>query len=134
MLFSHTVRGERFAFPDLRALLARANEPNSVDALAGLTATSERERIDGFQLFNTQSRVASKGVYLRRPDLGRMLSDHSRELLSARCPTGRDLQVVIGDGLSAAAVAKQSPGLLDRLRIAGGRSGGRSSCGTVASA
>src|SRR3954463_6650130 len=45
MPYSHTVRGERFAFPDLRALLAKANEAKSGDALAGLAARSERERV-----------------------------------------------------------------------------------------
>ncbi|HEX4612244.1 MAG TPA: ethanolamine ammonia-lyase subunit EutB [Urbifossiella sp.] len=45
MPYTHTVRGERFTFPDLRALLARANEPKSGDALAGVAAGSERERV-----------------------------------------------------------------------------------------
>src|SRR4051794_8985814 len=44
MAYSHTVRGERFAFADLRDLLARANEPKAGDRLAGLAARSERER------------------------------------------------------------------------------------------
>ncbi len=45
MPYSHTVRGERFAFADLRDLLARANEEKSGDRLAGLAARSERERV-----------------------------------------------------------------------------------------
>jgi ethanolamine ammonia-lyase large subunit len=45
MPYAHAVRGERFTFPDLRDLLARANEPKSGDALAGLAARSERERV-----------------------------------------------------------------------------------------
>src|SRR5262252_7231217 len=45
MPFSHTVRGERFAFADLRELLAKANEPKAGDELAGLAARSERERV-----------------------------------------------------------------------------------------
>lgn len=45
MPFSHTVRGERFTFADLRELLAKANEPKSGDSLAGVGATSERERV-----------------------------------------------------------------------------------------
>src|SRR5438067_414369 len=44
MPFTHTLRGERFTFPDLRALLARANEPKSGDDLAGIAARSDRER------------------------------------------------------------------------------------------
>jgi ethanolamine ammonia-lyase large subunit len=44
MTFTHTLRGERFAFADLRALLATANEPKAGDALAGIAAPSERAR------------------------------------------------------------------------------------------
>ncbi len=44
MPFSHTIRGERFVFPDLRDLLARASEAKSGDQLAGIAARSERER------------------------------------------------------------------------------------------
>jgi ethanolamine ammonia-lyase large subunit len=40
-----TVRHERFTFPDLRAVFARANEEKSGDRLAGLAASSERERV-----------------------------------------------------------------------------------------
>jgi ethanolamine ammonia-lyase large subunit len=45
MLFTHTIRGERFTFADLRELFARANELKSGDELAGLAARSERERV-----------------------------------------------------------------------------------------
>ncbi|MDB5312552.1 MAG: eutB [Gemmataceae bacterium] len=45
MSYSHTVRGERFAFSDLRDLLAKANELKSGDGLAGIAAASERERV-----------------------------------------------------------------------------------------
>ncbi len=76
------------------------------------------ERIAAFQLFDARTRATSKAEYLRRPDLGRTLSDESRELVRTRCPAGCELQVVIGDGLSATAVAVQAPGLLDRLRDA----------------
>jgi ethanolamine ammonia-lyase large subunit len=44
MAFSHTTRGERFVFADLRELLAKANELKSGDELAGVAARSERER------------------------------------------------------------------------------------------
>jgi ethanolamine ammonia-lyase large subunit len=44
MPFTHTLRGERFTFADLRELLAKANEPKAGDVLTGIAATSERER------------------------------------------------------------------------------------------
>jgi ethanolamine ammonia-lyase small subunit len=49
------------------------------------------------------------------PERGRRLSALARDLLQSRCPAGADLQVAIGDGLSAAAVIAQVPGLLPLL-------------------
>jgi ethanolamine ammonia-lyase large subunit len=45
MSFRAAVRGEAFTFADLRELLAKASEEKSGDALAGLAAGSERERV-----------------------------------------------------------------------------------------
>lgn len=45
MAYSQTIRNERFVFPDLRDLLAKANETKSGDELAGIAARSERERV-----------------------------------------------------------------------------------------
>ena len=53
--------------------------------------------------------------YLMRPDLGRRLDPAARAAVSANCPAGADVQVVIGDGLSVAAVVRQVPLLLPLL-------------------
>ena len=45
MPYSHTIRSEKYTFLDLKALLAKANEPKSGDLLAGISARNERERI-----------------------------------------------------------------------------------------
>lgn len=45
MPYTSTIRGERFTFVDLREVLAKANEIKSGDELAGIVASSERERI-----------------------------------------------------------------------------------------
>jgi ethanolamine ammonia-lyase small subunit len=65
-----------------------------------------------WQLLEVQTRAAGKGEYLMRPDLGRRLCESARAEVAAQCPRGADLQVVIGDGLSVAAVVKQVPPLL----------------------
>jgi ethanolamine ammonia-lyase large subunit len=44
-VYSTTIRGERFVFPDLKTLLAKANEEKSGDRLAGIAAGTERERV-----------------------------------------------------------------------------------------
>lgn len=68
-----------------------------------------------FQLFEVRTRAESKEEYLLRPDLGRQLNDAARDLIRKECPTSCELQITIGDGLSAAAVAAQVPELLPRL-------------------
>ncbi len=44
MTFSATLRSQKFSFPDLRAVMAKANEEKSGDMLAGIGATSHLER------------------------------------------------------------------------------------------
>lgn len=45
MNLAAVIRGERFCFPGLREVFARANEEKSGDQLAGLAAATERERV-----------------------------------------------------------------------------------------
>jgi len=73
------------------------------------------DRDEKHQLFWTQTRARTKEEYLMRPDLGRRFDDESRERVGINCPTAVDFQVVVGDGLSSAAVTAQAPRLLDLL-------------------
>lgn len=88
---------------------------DAVQAETDLLRDFGSERVARYELFETRTRAASKAEHLCRPDLGRVLSDESRELVRARCPRACDVQVLVGDGLSATAVAAQAPELLDRL-------------------
>jgi ethanolamine ammonia-lyase small subunit len=73
------------------------------------------EFITRWGLFGVTTQAGTKAEYLLRPDLGRRLSDNARNVISRECPQRPDVQVVIGDGLSAAAVRAQVPGLLPLL-------------------
>jgi ethanolamine ammonia-lyase small subunit len=97
----------------LRADHAAARD--AVRAELDLMAAFGEDRIAGYSLFWARTRARTRDEYLLRPDRGRRLDDESRELVRSRCPAGVDLQVVVGDGLSAAAAAAQAPVLLDRL-------------------
>lgn len=72
----------------------------------------------GLDLLTVQTRAGGKQEYLLRPDLGRRLPADAAGAIRARCPPNADLQVVVGDGLSATAVGAQVPALLPRLRDA----------------
>jgi ethanolamine ammonia-lyase small subunit len=71
--------------------------------------------VERYALFEVRTRAESKEQYLLRPDLGRRLGEAGRAAVSANCPAGIGLQVVLGDGLSAAAVAARVPHLLPKL-------------------
>ena len=66
-------------------------------------------------LFEVQTLARSKSEYLLRPDLGRCLGADAEQRLRARCRTAAELQIVVGDGLSAAATRQQVPALLPEL-------------------
>jgi ethanolamine ammonia-lyase small subunit len=58
----------------------------------------------GLETIEVSSDATERALYLRRPDSGRRLSRDSRVLLNERAAERVDLALVIGDGLSAAAV------------------------------
>lgn len=66
-------------------------------------------------VFAVDTQAASIEEHLLRPDLGRRLSDAGRAAITAACPPAPDVQIVIGDGLSAAAVHAQVPTVLPLL-------------------
>jgi ethanolamine ammonia-lyase small subunit len=68
--------------------------PRLMAGLAGL----------GLQASQVCSRAGTRSDYLRRPDLGRMLDQASRRALAGLGAGAREFAIVIGDGLSPAAV------------------------------
>jgi ethanolamine ammonia-lyase small subunit len=83
---------------------------------AGLSlADLGQELVGAYGIFEVRTRAVSKADFLLRPDHGRRLDDAARTEVGRHCPTGNDLQVVIGDGLSATAVLVQVPRLLPLL-------------------
>ena len=59
-----------------------------------------------------ESRAVGREAYLRRPDLGRRLSERSAALIA---PAGADIAIVLADGLSPLAAQTQGPPLVARL-------------------
>src|SRR6056297_3576113 len=82
-------------------LLFQADHGATQDAIHGTVDAALLER---FELFSVSTRVADRQEYLLRPDLGRRLSDEARTVLDERCVKGAQVQLVVGDGLSAAAI------------------------------
>jgi ethanolamine ammonia-lyase small subunit len=82
-------------------LLFQADHGVTQDAIYG---TVDEATKAAFDLFTVTTRVADRAEYLLRPDLGRRLSDEAKVTLAERCSKGPQVQIVVGDGLSAAAI------------------------------
>jgi len=65
----------------------------------------DQKLLDELGLFSVQTKVTGgKQEYLLRPDLGRSLSDDAKKVIRKKCLQSPNIQLVVGDGLSAAAV------------------------------
>jgi ethanolamine ammonia-lyase small subunit len=106
-------------------LALREDHAAAVDAVhAEIDVTRDlgSEFVARWNLFEVRTRATSKPEFLLRPDLGRRLDESAVEALRA-CPAGADIQVAIGDGLSATAVVAQVPALLPLLAAGAERLG-----------
>jgi len=65
----------------------------------------DQKLLDEFNLFTVQTKVTGgKQEYLLRPDLGRLLNDDAKRIINEKCQKSVNIQLVVGDGLSAAAI------------------------------
>jgi ethanolamine ammonia-lyase small subunit len=69
----------------------------------------------GFDAIDVSSRAPKRGDYLKRPDLGRMLDEDSQRRLASHRNDSSQLAIVIGDGLSPAAVQAHAVQLVQSL-------------------
>jgi ethanolamine ammonia-lyase small subunit len=81
------------------------------DAAAMLTSLAAQ----GFAALPVSSQAMDRKTYLRRPDLGRKLDEESRQRLGALNNAPCDLAIIIGDGLSSAAVHLHAADMAGRL-------------------
>jgi ethanolamine ammonia-lyase small subunit len=65
----------------------------------------DQNLLNEFNLFTVQTKItAGKQEYLLRPDLGRLLNDDAKRIINEKCQKNVNIQLVVGDGLSAAAI------------------------------
>lgn len=106
-------------------LQLRRDHAAAVDAVYGEVS---QEVLDQFSLFTVETQYDNTENYLKRPDMGRVLTEESVRLLQERCQKRPQVQIVVSDGLSASAVDANLkdvlPSLMDSLKSYG------LSCGT----
>jgi len=108
--------------PRTRDLLVfQADLAISKDALARKV---DPALLSQFGLFTVSTMVTGgREEYLLRPDLGRRLSEEAKRTVTERCAKSPDIQVCVGDGLSARAIeanlAKILPVIQSGCQVAG---------------
>jgi ethanolamine ammonia-lyase small subunit len=92
-----------------------AKARDAVRAELDLRTAFGAEFTETWNLFEVNTRASTKLEYLARPALGREFSDESRAEILKHCLPGKNIQIAIGDGLSALAIQTQVPRLLPLL-------------------
>lgn len=107
--------------------LAHARARDAVHRSLDVAGLCERLGALEYPLMQVTSRAPDRLTYLQRPDLGRQLAQDAHERLICPAPAECDVVVVLADGLSALAVERHAPPLLEavlpRLRAQGWRIG-----------
>ena len=100
-------------YKTLTMLRFRADHAAAQDAVfSELDADFAKEH----DLLPTKTRCDSKDEYLTRPDLGRCFDEHNAKAIRGVIDTPPVVQVVIGDGLSSAAIAANAMDCFYALR------------------
>lgn len=100
----------------LRFGWAHAMARDAVHAALDTAALAHALQAAGWDSRTVRSCAPDRATYLRRPDLGRRLDAGDAQALRDGAAHGCDLCLVIGDGLSALAVARHAVPLLAALR------------------
>ena len=88
-------------YKTLTMLRFRADHAAAQDAVFSEVDTEFAKRHD---LLPVKTRCDSKDEYLTRPDLGRCFDEHNAKAIKGVIDTPPTVQIVIGDGLSSAAI------------------------------
>ncbi|CAE6820656.1 UNVERIFIED_ORG: ethanolamine ammonia-lyase small subunit [Paraburkholderia sediminicola] len=101
--------------PLLAFNLSHAQARDAVHHPLDTDVLHEQLRAQSFTTLDVHSAAPDREHYLRRPDLGRRLSDESRAALGQLKVESPEVVFVIADGLSAFAASKQSIPLLQAV-------------------
>ena len=95
--------------------LAHAQARDAVHAPFEAEATAAAIQALGLETVIVDSAAPDRASYLRRPDLGRTLSEAGRAVLIGRTRGACDLAIVVADGLSSTAVHAHAGPLVEAL-------------------
>ena len=124
MPYTTDLRGRRYAFADLKTLLARASPPRSADQLAGIAAASEEERaVAQWILADLPLRrfLEEPLIAPERDEVSRLIFD-SHDAAAFRPVTGLSVgefrEWLLSDSTTDADIAAVRPGLIPEMAAA----------------
>ncbi|KRF13712.1 ethanolamine ammonia-lyase subunit EutC [Paenibacillus sp. Soil787] len=91
----------------------RLDHAAAVDAVYGEVSP---ELLNSLDLFSVETQVSDKEEYIRRPDLGRRLSEEAIQTISKRCVHEPKVQIIVSNGLSSQAIEKNLEDVLLSLQ------------------
>jgi ethanolamine ammonia-lyase small subunit len=100
-------------YKTLTMLRFRADQAAAQDAVF---SEVDAEFAKKYDLLPTKTRCDNKDVYLTRPDLGRCFDEHNTKTIKGVIDTPPRVQIVVGDGLSGAAVVANAPDCMAALK------------------
>ena len=100
-------------YKTLTMLRFRADHAAAQDAVFSEVDTEFAKEHD---LLPTKTRCDSKEEYLTRPDLGRCFDEHNAKTIKGVIDTPPRVQIVVGDGLSSAAIAANAMDCMAAIR------------------
>ena len=100
-------------YKTLTMLRFRADHAAAQDAVFSEVDTEFAKEHD---LLPTKTRCDSKEEYLTRPDLGRCFDEHNAKAIRGVIDTPPRVQIVVGDGLSSAAITANAMDCVAALR------------------
>lgn len=94
----------------------RCDHAAAVDSIYG---EANPKLLEKFGLFAVETRYGNTENYLKRPDMGRIVTEAGVDLIRSKCRSNPQVQIVVSDGLSANAIDANLqdvyPSLLDSL-------------------
>ena len=100
-------------YKTLTALRFRADHAAAQDAVFSQVAADFAAENS---MQEVQTRCGSKDEYLTRPDLGRCFDEENQKKIRAAIPGKPKVQIVVGDGLSSAAITANAMDCLEAIR------------------
>ena len=100
-------------YKTLTMLRFRADHAAAKDAVFSQVRSDYAE---AHQLIGLQTKCVDKDQYLTRPDLGRCFDEENQKKLKAAIPAAPRVQIVVGDGLSSAAIMANAADCMAAIR------------------